>query len=294
MDQITSMETFVTVVQSGSYASAADILGISSTMVAKHINRLESNLEIKLLNRTTRKQSLTEPGTMYYHHCIEILEKMQAKVSEIREFNSKPSGTLKITAPITFGSEYLANHIHEFMHMYPDVRINLVLSDFVVDLIGGQYDLAFRIGDVADSGMIARPLKPYRLVVCAAPRYLARYGEPETPLDLENHNCLLFNGHSILHNWAFSTQNSNIRVELNGNVRINNGFALKNAALNGAGIMIQPEILLENELQNGTLIEILKNYPLPIRPINLIYLRDQKMPLRLREFIKFCMKKWGI
>ncbi|KOO16650.1 hypothetical protein AKJ18_00850 [Vibrio xuii] len=294
MDQLTSMKTFVTVVQSGSFSSAAEVLGISSTMVGKHIKSLETNLAIKLLNRTTRKQSLTESGNLYYEHCTEILEKIRVKESEIRESNSKPSGVIKITAPIAFGSECVSNAIHEFVRIYPDVKIDLMLSDFVVDLIGGQYDVAFRIGDVPDSGMVARPLQPYRLVVCASPQYVARYGEPETPLDLERHNCLLFNYHKILRTWTFCSKSSNISVELNGNLSINNGFALKNAALNGSGIIIQPEILLEEELRSGKLVEILKNFSLPIRPMHLIYMRDQKMPLRLRKFIEFCMNQWGI
>lgn len=294
MDQLTSMKTFVAVVQSGSFASAADVLGISSTMVGKHIRSLETNLSTKLLNRTTRKQNLTESGHLYYNHCTEILEKIRVKESEIRESNSKPYGALKITAPITFGSECVAKAINEFVSAYPDVKIDLVLSDFVADLIGGKYDVAFRIGDIPDSGLVARPLAPYRLVVCASPQYIARYGEPETPSDLENHNCLLFNYHKVLSTWTFTENSSNVSVELNGNLSINNGFALKNAALHGAGIIIQPEILVEEELQNGQLIEVMKSFPLPIRPMHLLYIRDQKMPLRLRKFIDFCMSKWGI
>lgn len=170
--------------------------------------------------------------------------------TEIRESNSKPYGALKITAPITFGSECVAKAIHEFVSTYPDVKIDLVLSDYVADLIGGQYDLAFRIGDIPDSGLVARPLHPYRLVACASPQYIARYGEPGKPSDLEQHNCLLFNYHKVLSTWNFPDKSSNNYVELNGNLSINNGFALKNAALNGAGIIIQPEILVEKELKS--------------------------------------------
>lgn len=294
MDQLTSMKTFATVVQSGSFASAADVLGISSTMVGKHIRSLETNLSTKLLNRTTRKQNLTESGHLYYNHCTEILEKIREKESEIRESNRQPYGKLKVTAPITFGSECVAKAINEFVSTYPDVKIDLVLSDFVTDLVGEQYDLAFRIGDIPDSGLVARPLHPYRLVVCASPQYITQYGEPETPLELEKHNSLLFNYHNALSNWTFNHGTSNIDVALNGNLSINNGFALKNAALNGAGIIIQPKILVEEELKNGLLVELLTSFQLPVRPMHLLYIRDQKMPLRLRKFIEFCVNKWGI
>lgn len=293
MDKFTSMNTFVKVVEQGSFAAAAKELALSSTMVGNHIRYLEELLSTKLIYRTTRKQSLTEAGQIYYGRCIELLDQITDAELEIKDLHDMPRGVLRVSAPITFGNACLAVNIHEYMAQVPEVELQLILSDYCVDLVNDNYDVAIRIGELPESGMVARPLKPYRLVTCASPEYLEKYGAPKIPADLALHNCLSFRNHQILRQWTFHQDGCDYPVKLNGNLSINNGQGLKEAALSGVGIIIQPEILLHQELGSGELIEILHDFSIPCRPMNLIYLPDRNMPPKLRSFIDFIVNKWG-
>ncbi|MGH8409080.1 MAG: LysR family transcriptional regulator, partial [Pseudomonas sp.] len=190
MDRLSSMSAFVMAAELGSYARAAERLGMSPQMVAKHVAALERRLGARLLNRTTRRQSLTELGSAYYERCKHILTEAEAADSLAQIMNDTPRGKLKISAPVTFGSYSLMPLVTEFLRDNPEVEIDLHLTDRFVDLVEEGYEVAFRIGPLANSSLTARPLQPYRLVVCAAPKYLAERGTPLTPADLEHHECL--------------------------------------------------------------------------------------------------------
>lgn len=190
IDRLTSMEAFVVAAESGSYASAALRLGMSPQMVAKHVSALELKLGARLLNRTTRRQSLTELGSAYYERCKHILAEAQEADSLAQIMSATPRGKLRISAPVTFGAHSLMPFVTAFLRQHPEVEIDLNLTDRTVDLVEEGYEAAFRIGPIANSSFIARPLAPYRLIACAAPSYLQARGTPQVPADLTAHDCL--------------------------------------------------------------------------------------------------------
>src|SRR5471032_1008192 len=192
MDKLRSMEIFVAVVDAGSFTAAAQAFEISPVMVGKHVGQLEERLGARLLTRTTRRQSLTEIGRQYVEQCRAILAQIQAAESGAEAMHGSVRGRLKITAPVSFGSEWLGPAMTEYLARHPDVGLDLALNDRVVDIVEEGYDAAIRIGKLEDSGLVARALFPYAMVICASPAYLKRRGKPRTPADLVHHECLDF------------------------------------------------------------------------------------------------------
>lgn len=192
MDRLTSMNVFVRTADLGSFAAAAEALRISPQMVAKHIARLESRLGTPLINRTTRRQHLTDIGRSYYERCKIVLSEAEAADAIALEMKITPSGTLRVNAPVTFGTSSLTPFITHYLAQYPETQIELTLSDRLVDPVEEGYEVILRIGELTDSQMIAYPLRPYRLIACASPDYLAQNGVPETPAELANHSCLVY------------------------------------------------------------------------------------------------------
>jgi len=192
MDRLTSMGIFVRAVDLGSFSAAAEALGMSSQLVGKHIQTLERQLGVRLLNRTTRRQSLTDIGKTFYERARVILAEVEAAENLVAQTRATPRGRLKINAPVTFAIHALAPKLKDYLNVYPDVSVDLTLTNRFVDLIEEGYDAVFRIGELSDSGLIARPLAPYRLALCAAPAYLASRPPIRTPMDLQAHECLVF------------------------------------------------------------------------------------------------------
>ena len=192
MDRLLSMEVFVAVVELGSLTAAAALHEMSPAMAAKHLKNLETRLGLRLMVRTTRRQSLTEAGQAYFARCKGILAEIRDAEQGAEAMREAPRGNLRITSTVSFGSFALTPVIADYPSTYPDVSVELSLSDLVEDLVASRYDLAVRIGEPADSGLIARGLGRYQMMVCAAPSYLERYGTPATPADLVRHQCLDF------------------------------------------------------------------------------------------------------
>ncbi len=192
MDRLTGMEIFVRVVDRGGFTAAAEGSGISTTMVSNHIHALEQRLGARLLNRTTRRQSLTEIGQAYYDQCLDILGRIEGAETAAREMLSRPRGRLRVSAPVTLGSHLLVPMLADYLREYREVEVELLLNDRIVDLTDEGFDVAFRFGSLADSGLVARPLQSLNRVVCGSPTYFARHGVPERPEDLADHNCLAF------------------------------------------------------------------------------------------------------
>lgn len=293
MDRLTSMAVFVRAVDRGGFAAAAEEFGISATMVGLHVRALEDRLKSRLLNRTTRRQSLTEVGRLYYERCKQILADVEAADSSADELRATPRGRLRVTAPVSFGVHALAPAIADYLAHFPEVEIDLALNDRVVDLIEEGYEIAVRIGVLADSGLIARPLAPYRMVACASPDYLRRFGEPRQPADLAAHNCLGFAYWGMENEWRFEGPDRSHSVGVHGTLRVNNGEALKMAARNGLGIIRQPEVLLADDIQAGLLAPILRDYALPSQPTHIVYLPDRRPTPKLRTFIDFIANRFG-
>lgn len=253
MDKLRSMEMFVAVVDAGSFTAAAEAFQISPVMVGKHIKYLEERLGARLLARTTRRQSLTEIGQQYAEQCRQILASIHAAERGAEAMRAAPRGKLKITAPVSFGSECIAPLMADYLDAYPEVSLELNLNDRMVDLVEEGFDAAIRIGALEDSGMVARPLRPYAMVICAAPAYLARHGTPRTPDDLARHECVDFMQWSRHMRWRLSGKEArHDGVTAESRFRSNNGQALRMAALHGFGIVMQAEILMAGDIAAGT------------------------------------------
>lgn len=192
MDRLTSMNVFVRVVEKGSFAAVVEEFSISPTMVAKPIRALEKHVGIRLLERTTRQHKLTEIGRLYYERCKDVLAGLQAADQVVDQFRSEPQGTLRVTAPITYGVHQLVPVVADYMSVYPRVKVELTLSDRVIDLVEEGIEVAIRSGKIEDTNLVARPIRSHRMILVASNAYLKKHGTPQHPNDLENHNCLGF------------------------------------------------------------------------------------------------------
>ncbi|MFM0740954.1 LysR family transcriptional regulator [Paraburkholderia xenovorans] len=294
MDRLTSMAVFVKTVDSGSFAAAALAFGMSSQMAGKHVSTLEERVGARLLNRTTRRQSLTEIGQIFYERCKALLADAEATEAVAHDLSAAPRGRLRITAPVTFGTCCLAPMITRYLKANPEVRVELAVTDRFVDLIDEGCEAAIRLGSLADSTLIARQLMPYRLVACAAPAYLAERGEPHTPQDLIGHECLSFVYTSlpVATEWQFSDARGHYTVPVAGRFQANDVKALLAAALSGGGVMLAPEVAVRDELATGRLVRVLTGYETPARPMHLVFPASRVTP-KLRAFIDQVVAEFG-
>ncbi len=289
MDRLTSMKVFAAVVRLGSFAAAAEELDISNAMCSKYIRDLETNLGARLLNRTTRQQSLTEVGSAYHKKIIDILMEVEEAEQCVSELQNNPVGTLRIMSPPSFGSFHIARAIKGYKKYYPDVAIELILSDDFENLVDRGMDLAFRIGVLEDTSAVALKLSSSRLIVCASPEYLKEKGIPKTPADLSKHVCL-----GMCHNlvfssdWRFNIDGKETRIDINGSyLKSNIADALRVAAINASGLTQLPSYMIGLDIQSGRLKPVLEKYePKPL-PINLIYAHRKHMSLKIRSFVDY-------
>lgn len=294
MDRFSCMQVFVKAVELGSISAAAVELDLSSQVAGKHIRFLEQALEIKLLNRTTRQQSLTDAGRIYYEKAKHILAEMEEAEAFLAETRSTPRGKLRISAPVTFGNHALAPAITEFLKRYPEVSVELNLSNRKIDLVEEGYDIIFRSGELQDSGLLSRGLAPYKLVLCASPDYIRNSPVLETPDDLKHHECLVFT-HSILRTqWSFKGPDGISSALITGRFWTNSGEALRAAAIAGQGLLLQPYELVADDLVNGRLIQVLTEYQPVVGSLHILYSRDRRMTPKLKSFIDFIVLKFGI
>ncbi|CAI8900840.1 Transcriptional regulator [Pseudomonas sp. IT-P44] len=299
MDLFQAMTVYVRVVESGSMTAAAFQCEMSTTMVGNHLRALEQRLGVRLLNRTTRRQRLTEFGTAYYQRCLEVLGLVAESERLAEQALDEPSGTLRITAPLTFGTEKLAPALSEFALLCPRVKLDVVLTNRRPDLLENGIDVAFRLGNMEQTNLIARPLVDYTLTMCASPIYLARRGNPEKPDDLRHHDCLSFaypagdDWQSVEKEWRLSGAEGEVAVAVSGPMLINSSAGLHQAARTGMGIVLLPDALVEQDLKDGTLVALMPNYPPPSRPMSLMYAQDRYRLPKLRRFVDFAMAMWG-
>jgi len=290
MDKLRSMEIFVATVDDGSFTAAAARFDMSAVMVGKHIAFLEERLGARLLTRTTRRQSLTEIGEQYVEQCRVILAQVRDAESGAEAMRLVPRGRLRITAPVTFGSESLSPLVPRYLAAHPEVSIDLDLNDRTVDIVEDGYDCAIRIGDLDDSGLVARPLKAYRMMICASPDYLKRHGVPMVPGDLARHECLDFMHWKKLVRWRLRGDGAEVK---SSRFRSNNGQSLKQAAVAGFGVVMQAEVMLIEEVRAGRLVSLLEDYVPEPRPMHLMYSKDRQATPKLTTFIEFMMAHFG-
>ena len=294
MDRLFSMTVFVKAVELGSFSAAADALQMSPQLVGKNVRMLEQHLGVRLLNRTTRSQHLTEIGATFYERARNILAEMEIAEGLAAQTRIVPRGNLRINASVTFGVHALTPKIAEYMQLYPEISVELCLSNRYIDLIDEGFDAIFRIGELSDSGLIARQLRPYRLILCASPRYLETHESLLTPDDLTRHECLGFSHTELRTTWTFDGPDGHKTVQVKGRLMSDSGEAIVCAGLCGAGIMLQPSELVTPYLQSGQLVEILPEYKAPTRPMHLVHTPDRRMTPKLRSFVDFIVASFGI
>lgn len=292
MSLFRSMQVFVTTVQEGSMSAASGKLGMSPAMVGQHVAALEERLGTRLLNRTTRRQSLTDFGASYVEQCRDILERVAIADQDAEALQAEPRGKLKITAPTTFGAEVLMPRLQRYRQLAPEVTLDITLTDRNVDIVDEGFDIAFRIGELPDSRLIARRLAPYQMMICAAPDYLARRGNPDHPSDLANHDAIGFTP-AARSPWKLAKGDDRVEVIPRMLITVNSGQAVRMTARAGLGVIMQPSILLSSDVQAGLLVQLFPDWHLRERPMSLVYQRDRRMTPRLRSVISFAISEFG-
>lgn len=291
MNLLESMQVYVLIVDKGSLSAAAAAMEISATMAGKHLRALEARLGMQLLSRTTRRQHMTPFGEDYYTRCKEILRLVEETDAQAQHQQLSPAGTLRISAPVIFGTHALVPALAEYMARHPDVRVEATLTDRVVDLAEEGFEAALRIGTLADSSvLVARALAPYRLMMCASPAYLARHGTPHSVQALARHQCLSFEP-SALAQWLQGDAGRLDRVP-DGRLQINNGEALRSAALHGLGIVLQSTLLLGADVDAGRLVQLFPEHGQAGRPMHVVYAHDRYRSTRLRSFLDFLVERF--
>jgi DNA-binding transcriptional LysR family regulator len=295
MDRLTSMAVFVKAAETGSFTAAAAALGLSSQMVGKHIRFLEARYGMQLINRTTRRQSLTEAGNAFFERSKAVLMEADAAEALAANLLATPRGKLKVNAPVSFGAHSLTPMLARYLRQYPEVQVDLTLSDRIVDVVDEGYDAVIRIAPLTDSGLVARQLAPYRLVTCASPAYLAERGVPRRPEDLATHECLgfSFSKRPPMAEWEFVSAQGRHAVRVTSRFSINNGQGLRGAALAGLGIIQQPREMLNDDLATGRLVQVLPGYESPSRPMYILFAPDRRPTPKLRSFIDFVVATFG-
>ncbi len=274
---------FVTVAETESFTIAAKKLGISTAHVSRQVSALESRLATKLLHRTTRKVSITEIGAVYYQRCRQLLYDLEDAEHAVSDLQSKPTGRLKITAPITYGEFIIAPLINNFITRYPELDVELHLSNQKLDLVAEGYDLGIRQGQLQDSSMMAKRLGSRTLYVCATSTYLAEFGIPKKLADLNQHNCL----QGSLGHWRFQEKSKMRNIHISGNLRCNSGRALADAALKGLGIVQLPGEYVLNHIRSGKLVSLLEEFCAPDEGIWAIYPHNKHLLPKVRMLIDY-------
>jgi DNA-binding transcriptional LysR family regulator len=293
MDRFAAMKVFIRAVELGSFSAAAQALRISPQLVGKQVGQLEAHLGVQLLHRTTRRQSLTDFGRVFYDRAKIILADVEAAESLAAEALATPTGRLRVNAPVSFGMHALAPRLPAFLRDHPQVAIDLTLNNRAIDLVDEGYDATFRVGELADSRLVGRALAPYRLVLCAAPAYLAEAPLLLAPRDLQQHECLGFAHTELRTHWTFDGPEGRTVVPVTSRLMVDHGEPLLHAALAGLGILLQPVELLQPALDDGRLVEVLPNYTAPARPLHILYAPDRRMTPKLRSFIDFAVLAFG-
>lgn len=274
---------FVAVVEAESFTGAATKLNTSVANISRRVNALEQRLGSKLFVRTTRKVSVTEAGATYYHHCKPLVEGLGLAELAINQLHSSPQGKIKVTAPVTFGEQVLAPLMHEFLLEYPQIELDLVLSNQQLDLVQEGFDLAIRLGRLQDSSMMARKLRDRNVYVCASPSYIEKHGEPHTLSELKRHQCL----RGSTKYWRFDDSGSERLIHVDGRLQCNSGYSLMDAALKGLGIVQLPDYYVQPYLESGELIELLTAYRGDKEGIWALYPQNRMLTSKVRTLIDY-------
>jgi len=294
MDKFEDLQAFVAVVEAGSFTAAADRLNSAKSAVSRRVSALEERLGVQLLRRTTRVLNLTETGSSFYEHGARILADLEEAEAAVQQEHGELRGRLRLALPLSFGVRHMCKPIAAFSNRHPKVEFDLNLNDRRIDLIEEGADLALRIGRLQDSSLIARRLFDVRAVVCASPHYLSVHGEPQTPGDLQSHDCLVYSNLADPNKWSYVDEDGGQRtVEVKPVLSASSGDFLTNAAAHGMGLVIQPTFIASESIRRGSLVPVLTNFEWPISPAYAVYPPTRHLSYRVREFIDFLAERFA-
>lgn len=293
MDLFQAMKVFAKVAEAGSLSGAARALDISNPSVTRHIADLETYLNARLFNRSTRRLSLTETGAAYLDRCRQLLSDLEEATLAASMSAANPTGTLRITAPVSFAVNHLGGALSNYTQRYPEVTLDITLSDRVVDLVDEGYDLAIRISRIQDSSLVVRQIGTARLFVCAAPSYLKKHGTPHEPKDLAEHVCLNYLYQATRGEWQFYRNEKMHSVRVRGALQANNGDLLREAAIAGMGIIAQPSFIIGDAIRSKKLVPILPGYQLQESAIYAVYPSRQHLSAKVRTFVDYLVERFG-
>lgn len=295
MDRVSSMLSFVKVVEKGGFSSAARELNLSTSMVTTHVKSLEDRLGVRLLNRTTRNVSLTEAGHEYYDRCVQILSEMDDADEAVQTLQAKPRGTLRLNVSAAIPA-LIAPSVAEFTALYDGVSVHLNMTSRMIDLVEEEFDLAVRVLPiVADSSLIRRHLATFRFIAAATPEYIEQHGRPEHPSDLAQHNCLIFYDASVGKGgkeWNFKGPDGNFAVHVHGSFETNSVHGLKAATMLGQGLVLGPSFVMADELKSGSLVPLLGEFLSSEYSIDALYPNREHLPTKVRTFIEIVAKNF--
>jgi DNA-binding transcriptional LysR family regulator len=292
MDKLESLRAFAKVVELGSFSEAGRALRLSRSAVSKYIGELEDELGVQLLNRTTRRVSPTENGQAYFERVLGILGELDAADQAVTQLQATPRGLLRVNAPMSFGTLQLGPAIAEFMQLYPELRIQLVLSDENVDPLQDGLDVTLRIADLESSSLIARKIVPIARVICASPDYFGARGVPSHPNDLRDHNCLTYGFLSTGNQWKLSGKDGDHWIQPSWTLCVNNAEVLRDAAIAGRGIALIPTFIGEDALRTGRLRTCLDDYQAPPLALYALYPPTRHLAVKVRLFIDFLIERF--
>jgi DNA-binding transcriptional LysR family regulator len=293
MDKLDAMNVLVKVVASGSFSEAARRLGVTRSAISKAITQLEQDLGARLLDRTTRRVVPTEAGLAYYERCLAILAQIAETEAQISQLHDEPKGVLKVNGPMSFGTLYLGRAVADFMERYGDLKVELTLTDRMVDPLEEGVDVTVRIGAMVDSSLIARKISSARIVLVASPDYINRHGAPETPQDLVSHHCLHYGHSTTVPRWNLTEKGQPVTVPITACLSSNNGDTLRDAAVKGIGIARLPSFIISADLAAGRLVALLADYPPPEVTIHALYAPNRFLAAKTRLFIDFLVERFG-
>lgn len=290
MDRFASFTTFVQVADTGSFSAAARKLNISPAAVGKQIAALEKWLGVRLFDRTTRHLRRTDAGSDFYDRCSRILEELEGAQRAASAAQAEPRGTLRVSAPVSFAALYLGPALSKFLTAHAHVSVDLQLDDAKVPLIENGFDCAVRIGEVTETNVIARRVGSSNFVLCAAPAYLKRRGEPKRPQQLLDHDCLRYT--LGMSRWQFiSPDGKDESITINGRLKSNNGMVLAAAAVDGFGLTYTPEFVVASALKENKLVRLLTRYQMASVPIHVVHAPGRHIPTKVRKFIDFVARR---
>ena len=294
MNKFESLRAFTQVVESGGFAAAAREMDVSRSTVNKLVMNLENELGVQLFQRSTRKVSPTATGLAFYERCVHILAELEEAELAVSQMQEKPIGTLKINAPMSFGTLHLASVVADFMALYPELQIQLTLEDRLIDLIAEGFDLVIRIAEPTQSpNLIIHPLTSVKRVLCTSSLYLEKYGIPSHPNELRHHSCLHYGYLATGNRWKLIGNDGEHTITVKGMLCSNNGEVLRDAAVKGLGITLLPTFIIDKELQQGKLQAILPDYHPPEITVSVIYPVNRHISTKIRLFTEFLQKRLG-